>query len=251
MSKVGRPTTSRIAESSLSASSVASAEKFAAMRKAFPKDMNVVSAGGWYKLQTLANDPKKELVDMIITGLKEGRKKVEFQSEDETIEALSILLYGKGKGFEADLVDGDWALVFSRQGTKSPTFQKLVGKTEKAGLTLNTFDIKSMTFSGDVKFLKNKGLVRSTVKVCFSHGGVTPVRKVSFSCMSHTPPHPITKNPRLPPLPFFFLLWGVSMIHFLRIIRNRPRGRLYYDVSGVISSMHILNFGNFLDCHYH
>lgn len=140
-------------------------EKFELLKKAFPSEINVVKAGGWYNLQKLAEDPKQELVDLIVGGLKEGKKKVEFESDDEKLEALSILLYGKGKGFEADLVDGDWALVFSRQGKKSPRFQKLVGKKEKAGFTLNTFDIDSMTFSADVKFLKNKGLVHSTVKV--------------------------------------------------------------------------------------
>lgn len=139
-------------------------EKFATLKKGFPADANVVKAGGWYNLQKLAADPKQELVGLIVDGLKEGRKMVEFASDEEKLEALSILLYGKGKGFEADVVDGDWALVFSRQGKKSPKFQKLVGKKEKAGLSLNTFDIKSMTFSGDVKILK-KGLVHSTVKV--------------------------------------------------------------------------------------
>ena len=117
-------------------------------------------------MQTLAAlDPKEELVNMIVDGLQKEGNKVEFQSDEETLEALTILLYGKGKGFEADVVDGDWALVFSRQGTKSPRFQKLVGKKEKAGFTLNIFDIRSMTFSGDVKFFKNKALVHSTVKV--------------------------------------------------------------------------------------
>jgi hypothetical protein len=145
---------------------VTSSEKFEALKKAFPKDINVVKAGGWHNLQTLAENPKQVLVDLIVTGLKEGKNKVEFQSDDEKLEALAILLYGQGKGFEADLVDGDWALVFSRQGAKSPRFQKLVGKKEKAGFTLNTFDIKSMTFAGDVKFLKDKGIVHSTVKVC-------------------------------------------------------------------------------------
>jgi hypothetical protein len=44
----------------------------------------------------------------------------------------------------------------------------MVGKKERAGFTLNTFDIKSMTFAGDVKFFKNQGLVHSTVKVRIS-----------------------------------------------------------------------------------
>ena len=170
---VGFQSSSRkLSSSSLQATGTAivSPEKFQALQKAFPKDYDVVKAGGWYKLQTLAAlDPKEELVNMIVDGLQKEGNKVEFQSDEETLEALMILLYGKGKGFEADVVDGDWALVFSRQGTKSPRFQKLVGKKEKAGFTLNIFDIRSMTFAGDVKFFKNTALVHSTVKVriCF------------------------------------------------------------------------------------
>lgn len=141
-----------------------SKEKFDVLKKAFPSDADVVKAGGWYNLQKLSVDPKAALVDMIVSGLKEGKKKVEFDSDEENLEALLLLLYGTGKGFEADLVDGDWALVFSQQGQQSPKFQKLVGKKEKAGFSLNTFDTHTMTFTGDAKVLK-KGLVHSTVKV--------------------------------------------------------------------------------------
>jgi hypothetical protein len=139
--------------------------KFATLKKAFPADANPVAAGGWYNLQKLSGNPKVELVNMVVDGLKENkRSKTEFAVNDEKVEALSTLLYGMGKGFEADLVDGDWALVFSKQGQKSPKFQKLVGKGEKAGYSLNVFDIKSMTFSGDVTVLK-KCKVDSKVKV--------------------------------------------------------------------------------------
>lgn len=138
--------------------------KFEKLKKAFPVDANVVQAGGWNNLVQLSANPKQALVDLVVQGLVEGTSKVEFAADEEKVEALSILLYGMGKGFEADLVDGDWALVFSKQGRKSPRFQKLVGKKEKAGYSLSTFDIDSMTFSGDVKLLK-KGLVHSTVKV--------------------------------------------------------------------------------------
>jgi hypothetical protein len=74
------------------------------------------------------------------------------------------LLYAEGKGFDADLVDGEWAAVLSRQGRKSPKFQKLVTRGEAKGSALNTFDIDSMTFDGTVRVLK-KGLVYSKVKV--------------------------------------------------------------------------------------
>ena len=138
--------------------------KFATLKKAFPADIDVVKAGGWNNLVKLSGDPKAELVNMIVDGLKSGSSKVEFKADEEKLEALAILLYGMGKGFESDVVEGDWALVFSRQGKKSPKFQRLVGKKEKVRYSLNKFDTKAMTFSGDIKLLK-KGLVHSTVKV--------------------------------------------------------------------------------------
>jgi hypothetical protein len=135
------------------------------LKKAFPEDFSVVHAGGWHNLQKLSGNPKEELVNLIIQGLKSEESKVEFETNEETVEALATLLYGMGKGFGADLVDGEWAMVFSRQGKKSPKFQKLVGKGEKAGLSLNIFDIQDMTFSGEVKVLR-KGVIGSKVKVC-------------------------------------------------------------------------------------
>jgi hypothetical protein len=161
------PSYSSVRSTSLAASSVTPAElqKFGKLKKAFPEDFNVIHAGGWYNLQKLSANPKEELVNLIVKGLKSEESKVEFETNDEKVEALTTLLYGMGKGFEADLVDGEWAMVFSRQAQKSPKFQKLVGKGEKAGFSLNVFDIKDMTFTGEVKVLK-KGVIGSKVKVC-------------------------------------------------------------------------------------
>lgn len=150
----------------LAASTYAPSElkhKFETLKKTFPQDADVVKSGGWYNMEKLAGNPKEDLVKLIVDGLKEKKAKVQFAADEEKLEALVTLLYAQSKGFEADMVDGDWALVFSRQGRKSPRFQKLVGKGEKAGLSLNIFDIKDMSFSGDIKVLK-KGLVYSKVK---------------------------------------------------------------------------------------
>lgn len=150
-----------------STTSLGVSAKFEALKKAFPKNADIVGAGGYYNIENLANtvNPKDELVDMIAKGLKDTKRlRVEFDADAEKLEALSTLLYAQGKGFEADMVDGDWASVFSKQGKKSPRFQKLVGKGEKAGYSLSTFDIDSMAFSGEAKVLK-KGLVSSKVKV--------------------------------------------------------------------------------------
>jgi PAP_fibrillin len=149
-------------------------EKWAAIQPALPADLDVVSAGGWHNVQTLytqVKDPKTALVQLIVQGLVKqqqqptGKKnpKVEFSTEDTTMNALLILLYCAGKGFEADMVNGEWSLVYSKQGQKSPKFQKVVGKTERAGLTSNTFDIHTMTFSGDATIWK-KGILSSRVQ---------------------------------------------------------------------------------------
>jgi hypothetical protein len=138
--------------------------QFSKLKKTLPADLDVVRAGGWYNLEKFSLDPKGDLVRLIVEGLNSENRKVEMGLNDETLEALVALLHSMGKGFEADGVDGEWAMVFSRQGAKSPKLQKGVGKGEKAGLSMNTYDIKDMTFSGEVKILK-KGLVKSKVKV--------------------------------------------------------------------------------------
>mmetsp|Transcript_20250 Transcript_20250/g.22582 ORF Transcript_20250/g.22582 Transcript_20250/m.22582 type:complete len:192 (+) Transcript_20250:2-577(+) len=82
---------------------------------------------------------------------------------NETIEALCLLLYGMGKGFTAKGIQGDWDLVFTLQGKKSPSFQKIVGRKETVGFSKNYFNIKTMIFSGDIRFWKY-GKVETAVK---------------------------------------------------------------------------------------
>lgn len=121
-------------------------------------------------MERLSVDPKQELVGIVTEGLKSTEdSKVQFGStysshDDEKLEALMLLLYGMGKGFDSDAIDGEWDLVFTKQGKKSPAFQKVVGTTEKAGLSKNFFDVASMTFSGIVNFWK-WGRVGTKVKV--------------------------------------------------------------------------------------
>ena len=157
------PSTTALGASSYSEAEVD--EKFQALKPMLPKDKNVVKSGGWNNLKKLSGDPKGDLVKLIVDGLKVTQSKVQStEAYDEKLEALVNLLYAQGKGFEADLVDGEWAAVLSRQGTKSPKFQKIVGKGQSKGFDINTYDIDSLTFGGDVKVLK-KGVVASKVKV--------------------------------------------------------------------------------------
>lgn len=139
-------------------------EKFTTLQPAFAPDINPVAAGGWYNIEQNMGNPKDDLVSLIVQGLSQDSSKVEFQTNTEQVEALVAVLYAYGQGFDADLVEGDWKLVFSLQGRKSPKFQKVVGTQETAGKTDNTFDTHRMTFSGDATILK-KGTIGSTVKV--------------------------------------------------------------------------------------
>jgi hypothetical protein len=145
-------------------------QRFRTLQRGFPPDASVVRAGGWHNLERLALDPKGEMVDLVVAGLRStASSKVQpgrpyTMHDDERLEALQLLLYGMGKGFDADLIDGEWDLVFTRQGTKSPAFQKLVGRTETARRSKNVFDIRSMTFGGDVRFWRF-GKVSTKVKV--------------------------------------------------------------------------------------
>ena len=138
-------------------------DKFQSLKEALPKDKNVVKAGGWYNLQQLSGDPKGDLVRLIVDGLKDPEAKGKStKAYDEALEALVTLLYAHGKGFEADLVDGEWASVLARQGSK--ILQKTVGEGQPKDWTdMDTYDIDTMTFEGNRKVLR-KGVVYSKKK---------------------------------------------------------------------------------------
>lgn len=162
-------TTTRKATVANRNSALGATASFDDLRKCFPENADIVGAGGWNNVETLSKqDPKAALVGFVVDGLKGASAAVQPKSNyansiNEKIEALSLLLYGMGKGFSADAIDGEWDLVFTKQGTKSPSFQKLVGTRETAGSSKNIFDIKAMVFHGDVRFWR-WGKVSSSVK---------------------------------------------------------------------------------------
>jgi hypothetical protein len=128
------------------------ARNFAKLRPNLPTNLNVVECGGWYALQQHAADPKGALMAMI-------------QSGDQTqynLQAITALLLAMGKGFDSNMVDGEWTLLLQRQGGKSPKIQKLVGKAEKIGSSTADFNVKALEFYGKAKLLKY-GLLQSTV----------------------------------------------------------------------------------------
>merc|ERR1712228_247697 len=112
----------------------------------------------------MAVDPKGELVSIISEGLKENDGSISEAAKCEKLEALADLLEAQGKGFNADLVDGEWAAVSSKQGKKSPKFQKFVDNKAVAKNASSNFHIKEMTFLNENFVLRGKGRLQATVK---------------------------------------------------------------------------------------
>jgi hypothetical protein len=138
------------------------ATNFAALKPNLPAtstpNFNVVEAGGWNALQQHAADPKGYLIEMI----KHPDNKA---NSSYNLQAIVALLNAMGKGFESDLVDGEWTLLMERQGAKSPTFQKLVGAAEKkSGGSSADFNVKALEFNGKATGLLKYGVLCSTVK---------------------------------------------------------------------------------------
>lgn len=111
-------------------------------------NLDVQVAGGRDETGRLAADPKAEFVSLIVSGLKGsgGSTDQDDSSSPERLDSLLSLLESRGKGFDADLVDGEWVSVLSRQGSKSPRFQKFVNKRDRVQNSFANFDVDSMTF---------------------------------------------------------------------------------------------------------
>lgn len=132
-------------------------------------DLNVVSAGGWYKVQQLAADPKGMLVAMIVKGIQSKKASgATGDLTDETLTGLLALLEAQGKGFSADLVDGEWFSVLSKSSKSSPRLQKAVERQESKSLSLSSFstsnfDIRQSKFFGSTPFFKRRIELSTTV----------------------------------------------------------------------------------------
>jgi hypothetical protein len=181
-------------------------EKFETLRKGFPKNANIVNAGGWYNLEQLSYDPKSTLVEYIIDGIKKEKQENEKKSnsvvkttmlnnnieqhreqekegvgkvvhDNEKLEALCLLLYGTGKGFIADTMNGEWDIVFTKSTatststtTTSSSSRNTVVIGEKSNKDNNNinnklfFNIKKLIFKKCYTFWK-WGLLTNTIKV--------------------------------------------------------------------------------------
>lgn len=146
----------------------------ARFKSALPPDFDAVKAGGWNSVYEMNADPKAELVSIIASSLKNTEGSVsKSAASSKKIDTLVGLLESRGKGFTADLVNGEWAIVLSRQGDKSPKFQKAVEKSEKAQKAFSNFDIKQMKFFNENYTKRGNGKLEAVVKYDTSREGIT------------------------------------------------------------------------------
>lgn len=131
-------------------------------------DLKVVSSGGWFKVQQLAADPKGMLVAMIVKGIQSKKDGGGSGGDltDETLHGLLTLLEAQGKGFSADLVDGEWLSVLSKSSKSSPRLQKAVERQESKSLSsfsTSNFDIRQSKFFGSTPFFQRRIELSTTV----------------------------------------------------------------------------------------
>lgn len=117
----------------------------------------------------MSADPKAELVSLIKTNMSSsGGKVTQQQSEEDDndgkLDALVGLLQSRGKGFDADLIDGTWTSVLSRQGKKSPKVQKLVSSKSKVRKAYANFNVQAQEFENESYTPHGRGTLRATVK---------------------------------------------------------------------------------------
>jgi len=142
------------------------------LHSTLPADFDVVAAGGWNTVEKLSADPKAELVALIKDNISASDGKVKQQSDDGNnssssdgkLDALVALLQSQGKGFDADLIDGKWTAVLSRQGKKSPKIQKLVSSKSRVNKAYANFNVDAQVFENESYTPHGRGALRATVK---------------------------------------------------------------------------------------
>lgn len=143
--------------------------------------IDLVELGGWHVLETLAADPKGVLRNILRQQQQNDNHNVARTTKDDPnaaqLDAIVSLLAALGKGYDAELLDGDWRLVLQRQGKKSPRVQQLVGRVEKMGKTENVFNVAKLQFKGTaLLFGAAWALVSSTVQYRPVAAGFTTTR---------------------------------------------------------------------------
>jgi PAP_fibrillin len=142
------------------------AKNFAILKDRLPtSNLNVPASGGWSAVKALAADPKGAMLSLAKQQLAGGESNPNSGGVSLIhLDAIAALLQAQGKGFDSDLVNGEWRFLLQRQANKSPGLQKFVGKREKAGNTQSNFDVKRLQFSTIVSLLKGWLKVVATVQ---------------------------------------------------------------------------------------
>ena len=134
---------------------------------ALPSDASsiAVGAGGWSALERMAADPKAELASLIASHLSssDGRVGQGGSIDDGRLNGLVALLQARGRGFDADVIDGTWLAVLSRQGQKSPRVQKLVSSKSKVKKAYANFNVAEGIFENESYTPHGRGTLRATV----------------------------------------------------------------------------------------
>lgn len=99
------------------------------LRPHLGEDWNAVAHGGWYRVQQLATDPKGLLVQTLLQeecldGQKKAKGRMLRPKTTQDVETLVALLQAMGKGFTADLANGEWKTILDQdkiQDKKSVT----------------------------------------------------------------------------------------------------------------------------------
>jgi len=126
---------------------------------------DVVKAGGWSAVQSLSADPKGALLKLAEQSLRGSSGDDDSGVNSDHLEAIVALLQAQGKGFDSDVIDGDWQLVLKGKG-KPKTKRRLrflnrLLKREKLRST-SDFDVSRREFYGTAPILK-WGRLSSTV----------------------------------------------------------------------------------------
>jgi PAP_fibrillin len=142
-------------------------KNFDALKDRLPtSDLNVPESGGWGAVRALAADPKGALLNLARQQLRGGDSNPNDGGGLSMVhlDAIAALLQAQGKGFDSDLVNGEWRFLLQRQSGTSPGLQKLVATKEKAGNTQSNFDVKTLQFHTIVSLLKGLLKVVATVR---------------------------------------------------------------------------------------
>ena len=139
-------------------------------------DVNTVAAGGYNTLYNLADGSAKDKLLSTVASMYSDTSKIA-SAPTEVIDALVAFLATEGKGYDGDVVDGEWALLYSRSGKKSPKLQKIIGKSEKVKKTFSNFDSSSFKFENLGYTPRSNGVLSATVAYKPTHEGFSKSSK--------------------------------------------------------------------------